>query len=91
MLVFPTPTPLRRRISTRGPRQHQRIQLRKQTVTSQHSASDGFSPLFSNATADQASPTHSATDAASTRKRSEPNGDHHLTFIDPLDSAPSDH
>ncbi len=64
---------------------------RKQNVTSQHSASDDFSPMFSNAASEHASSTHNVTDAASAQKRSEPNGDHHLTFVDPLDSPPTRH
>jgi len=63
-------------------------------VTSQHPDSqhncDSFSPVFSNATADHASPAHRA-DAASAQKRSEPNGDHHLSFVDLADSAPTGH
>jgi len=71
-----------------------RIYHRKQTVTSPHSAPNGFSPLFSNATTDHASPVqHSQGQTAelkrSIQKRSEPNGDHHLTFIDVSDSAPA--
>ncbi|MET3807069.1 hypothetical protein ABIB25_004091 [Nakamurella sp. UYEF19] len=56
-------------------------------MTSQHHASDGFSPLFSNATSEHASRTHQPSDPTSAQKRSEPNGDHHLKFVDPADSA----
>jgi hypothetical protein len=74
-----------------GQQDHHRIHFRKQTVTSQHSASTGYSPLFSNATTDHASPTPPVNDTASTQKRSEPNGDHHLTFIDPVEPSHVDH
>ncbi len=64
-----------------------RIQFRKQTVSSQHSPSGGFSPLFSNATSNQVEarqqvgvPTEEQK--RSTQKRSEPDGDHHLKFVD---------
>lgn len=70
---------------------------RKKTVTSLHPNSNrtpspaaftgGFSPLFSNATAAYALPAHKA-DPASAQKRSEPNGDHHLRFVDLDDAAP---
>jgi hypothetical protein len=71
--------------------QHHRTHSRKQTVTSQYSASDSYSPMFSNATTENASSTHRVTDDASAQKRSEPDGDHHLTFIDPLDPAYAQH
>jgi hypothetical protein len=47
--------------------------------------------MFSNATTENASSTHRVTDDASAQKRSEPDGDHHLTFIDPLDPAYAQH
>lgn len=66
---------------------------RKQIVSPPHTAPDGFSPLFSNATTDHtpaglhvAQPT--AEQKHATRKRSEPNGDHHLAFVDLDDSVP---
>ena len=67
-----------------------RPRSRKQTMNSSRTAPDGYSPLFSNATADQHSSAPRSTDAAATRKRSERNGDHHLTFLDLDDSAPAD-
>ncbi|SDP26593.1 hypothetical protein SAMN04515671_3474 [Nakamurella panacisegetis] len=59
-------------------------------MTSQHSSSDGFSPLFSNVTASPTTPAQDRSDTSTTRKRSEPNGDHHLTFLDLADSDPAD-
>ena len=63
-------------------------------MTSPHTASDGFSPLFSNATTDHTAPGQhidrpTAEQKRHTQERSEPNGDHHLAFIDLDDSAPA--
>ena len=60
-------------------------------MTSSHPAPDNYSPAFSNATSEQHSTAPRSTDAAATQKRSERNGDHHLTFLDLDDSAPADH
>lgn len=65
---------------------HYRTPFRKQTVTSQHRASDGFSPLFSNASTDHESPVN-VTAPGAAQKRSELHGDHHLVFVDPADTA----
>ena len=61
-------------------------------MTSEHPVADRFSPIFSNAVAAPAaagqpvtSPT--AEQKRSIQKRSEPDGDHHLTFVDLDDSA----
>ncbi|MDQ2737816.1 MAG: hypothetical protein M3Y35_04160 [Actinomycetota bacterium] len=56
-------------------------------MTSPYIDSASFSPLFSNVTTEQSSPTEHHQDAAAVRKRSEPDGDHHLTFLDLADSA----
>lgn len=61
-----------------------------------HSAPDTFSPLFSNATAEHASPAPHANEPTSeqkrfTQQRSEPNGDHHLMFLDLADPNPAVH
>jgi hypothetical protein len=61
--------------------------FQEQTVASPHIASDSFSPLFSNVTTEQSSPMRLVRDATAARKRSEPDGDHHLTFVDLADSA----
>ncbi len=71
--------------------------FRRQPVNSQHSPTpDTFSPMFSNAAAEHASPGRYANEPTSEQKRSaqqrsEPNGDHHLMFLDVADSDPAGH
>lgn len=75
---------------------HPNTTPRKQTVTyqprSRHTSADGFSLLFSEAAAAQHAPIDTfdkptAEQKRAIQQRSEPNGDHHLTFVDLADSA----
>jgi len=61
---------------------------------SRHTAADGFLPLFSEAAAGHHAAVHvvekpTAEQKRSIQQRSEPNGDHHLKFIDLDDSVPA--
>lgn len=55
--------------------------LRKQTVPNQTNTAAAYSPAFSNASLDQHAPV-AVTATAAAQKRSLPDGDHHLLFVE---------